>query len=209
MAENTTRSTTRSAPRTRKAPGAKSTSAARTRATSTKRSTGGKRAAASRNATRTQTRAKQATIAPRTRVEQVQQFAERAVLVQVGAALTARDRVTETVTGVVDSYSTRTKAERQLKKFERRGSTARNRVQREVKRNRTRIERTLNRNERRIERNLKSAKRDLDRDSTGLRKNIEANVDLVAAQVENAVQSGITAGTKLAAVATDRVAPAA
>jgi F0F1-type ATP synthase membrane subunit b/b' len=117
--------------------------------------------------------------------------------------------VAETVTGVVDAYSTRTKAERQLKKFERRGNTARNRVLREAKKNRNRIERTLTRNEKRVERNLKSARRDIERDSSGLRKNIEANVDLVTAQVENAVQTGITAGTKLAAVATDRVASAA
>jgi len=208
MAETTTtRTRTASSTRTRKAPAAKSTSAARTKATRTKRSTAGKRSAASRNTARTQTRAKQATAAPRTRAEHVQQLAERAVLVQVGAALTARDRVAETVTGVVDAYSTRTKAERQLKKFERRGNTARNRVLREAKKNRKRVERTLTRNEKRVERSLKSARRDID--TAGLRKNLESNVDLVTAQVENAVQTGITAGTKLAAVATDRVASAA
>ena len=83
------------------------------------------------------------------------------------------------------------------------------RVLREAKKNRNRVERTLTRNEKRVERNLKSARRDIERDTTGFRKNIEANVDLVTAQVENAVQTGITAGTKLAAVATDRVASAA
>jgi uncharacterized protein YfcZ (UPF0381/DUF406 family) len=208
MAENSTRTRTttkRSTTRTRKAPGAKSTATAKRSTTSAKRSTGAKRAAASRNTTKTQTRARQATRGPRNRVEQVQQVAERAVLVQVGAVLSARDRIVE----VADSYSSRSKAERQLKKFERRGSTARTRVQREVRKNRTRVERTLNRNERRIERNVQAARRDLGRDSTGLRRNIGANVDLVSAQVENAVQTGITAGTKLAAVATDKVASAA
>src|SRR5438046_2203745 len=106
MAE-TTRTTTS---RTRKAPGAKSTASARRKTTRTKRSTAAKRGAASRATTRTQTRARQAARKPANRVEAAQQLAERAALVQVGAVLTARDRVVGTVTDVVDSYSTRAKA---------------------------------------------------------------------------------------------------
>ena len=79
----------------------------------------------------------------------VQLQAERAALIPVGAALTARDAVVEAVTPYVAG---RESAERELekvgkrvqvnlKRFERRGTTARNRALREVKRTRTRVER--------------------------------------------------------------------
>ncbi|HEY0711240.1 MAG TPA: hypothetical protein VGF45_01105, partial [Polyangia bacterium] len=55
--------------------------------------------------------------------------AERAVLIPVGAALIARDKVV----AAAKPYTSRTSAEKELKKFERRGNTARNSVRREVK----------------------------------------------------------------------------
>jgi len=70
-------------------------------------------------------------------------YAERAVLIQVGAALIARDRVVETVSDTVSSYSSPTRAQAQLRRFERRGTTARNRLEREVRKARTRVERKL------------------------------------------------------------------
>jgi hypothetical protein len=84
--------------------------------------------------------------------------AERAVLIPVGAALTARDNVLENV----KPFTSRTTAEREitrlqrrvatnLRKFERRGTTARNKLQRELKRNRTQVERLMRRNRRTIE----------------------------------------------------------
>jgi hypothetical protein len=51
-------------------------------------------------------------------------YAERAVHVPVGAALTARDKVVELVADMLDTYSTRKKTEAQLKRFERRGEKA-------------------------------------------------------------------------------------
>ena len=73
------------------------------------------------------------------------------MLIPVGAALTARDAVLEAVSPYLAG---RDSAERELekvgkrvqtslKRFERRGSTARNRALREVKRTRTRVEREL------------------------------------------------------------------
>src|ERR1700694_1471861 len=58
-------------------------------------------------------------------------YAERAVLIPVGAALTARDRVISSVNGTIATYSTPSKAQAQLRRFERRGATARNRLERE------------------------------------------------------------------------------
>jgi hypothetical protein len=70
-------------------------------------------------------------------------YAERAVLIPVGAALIARDRVVETVSDTVSNYSTTTKAQAQLRRFEHRGATARNRLEREVRKARVRVEREL------------------------------------------------------------------
>jgi len=70
-------------------------------------------------------------------------LAERAVLIPVGAALIARERVVSGVGDVISIYSSPTRAQTQLRKFERRGATARNRLEREVRKTRTRVEREL------------------------------------------------------------------
>jgi hypothetical protein len=82
------------------------------------------------------------------------EYAERAVLIPVGVALTARDRVLSSVNGAISSYSTPAKAQAQLRRFERRGATARNRLQREVRKARVRVERQLRRRRREIERTV-------------------------------------------------------
>jgi hypothetical protein len=81
-------------------------------------------------------------------------YAERAVLIPVGAALTARDRVVSSVGGTIANYSTPAKAQAQLRRFERRGATARNRLEREVRKTRVRVERQLRRRRREIERTV-------------------------------------------------------
>ena len=83
-----------------------------------------------------------------TAIEAAAQQVERVVLTGVGATLTARDNVVETV----KPYTKRTTAQREVqkiqrkanvnvRKFERRGITARNQLERQVKRTRTQIER--------------------------------------------------------------------
>ncbi|MGH2912877.1 MAG: hypothetical protein ACRDJ3_10445 [Solirubrobacteraceae bacterium] len=83
-------------------------------------------------------------------------YAERAVLIPVGAALIARERVVETI----DSYSTPSKANAQLRKFERRGHTARSRVEREIRKTRVRVEREVRQTRGRVEREVTRRKRD-------------------------------------------------
>ncbi len=78
-------------------------------------------------------------------------YAERAVLIPVGAALIARERVVTTVSDTISSYSSTTKAQAQLRRFERRGVTARKRLEREVRKARVRVERDLRQRRRRIE----------------------------------------------------------
>jgi hypothetical protein len=77
-------------------------------------------------------------------------YAERAVLIPVGAALLARDRVVASVNDTISTYGSTTKAQAQLRRFERRGVTARNRIEREVRKTRVRVERELRQRRREI-----------------------------------------------------------
>ncbi len=103
------------------------------------------------------------------------QTAERAVDVPVGAALTARDRVAETVDSLATSTkreqelkSFRTQVTRELNKFERRGGqarrkatqrvrTTRNRVEREAKARRREVTKAVKQNRTKAEGQLKKA----------------------------------------------------
>jgi hypothetical protein len=151
----------------------------RRKTASTSRSTAAKKAAATRasNQAKRSTAAKKAAAtrreANRTPVERYADIAGRAVTIQVGAALIARDNVVE----LANRYSSLDKVERELRAqrkrlekdlrtFERRGTTARDK----------------------------------------LRSGAGARAELLGAQVENIVQTGVTVGTQVAAKVTERVA---
>ena len=131
---------------------------------------------------------------PATRVERAQQLAERAVLIPVGAALEARDRVADTVGGLVTTTRSRTALEKQLKRFERRGGSARTQLEREVRRTRTRLERQT-----------RTARRGFDRQRDQVGKNLDLNVEALTTRVEKVVQNGVDAGMKLVNGAQDRL----
>ena len=82
------------------------------------------------------------------------EYAERAVLIPVGAALIAREQLVSGVSDTVSRYSSTSKAKAQLRRFERRGATARNRLEREVRKVRVRVERELRQRRRKIERTV-------------------------------------------------------
>ena len=135
-----------------RAKGAKSTtSRSRTKAKAT-------RAKGARTRATNQTRAavRQAETATRDTADVFGDYAERAVLIPVGAALTARDRVVSTVGDTFSNYSSTAKAEAQLRRFERRGNTARNRLEREVRKARVRFERELRQRRRELEQTVSS-----------------------------------------------------
>jgi len=193
-----------------------STATARRKAAATRRSTTAKKAATTRATRQASANAQSAAQPARNRVQLVQDIAERAVLVQVGAALEARDAVVGTVGSIADTATNRTHAERQLKKFERRGATARTqlerelrktrtRVQRELRQRRQRLERTVKRNRTKLEREVKSARRDVEKQGRELQKNLTANLDRVTAEAQNVFTSGTKSTAKLAAEATERV----
>ena len=78
-------------------------------------------------------------------------YAERALLIPVGATLIARDRVVSSVTDTFSIYSSPSRTQAQLRRFERRGATARKRLEREVRKTRTRVERELRQRRRKVE----------------------------------------------------------
>jgi hypothetical protein len=137
-----------------------------------KRSTTAKKAAATRRQT---TAAKQAAEAKqdiiKNPVKRAGAMAEKAVLVPVGAALVAREGVASTIEELRASYSTRKKTESELRRFERRGTTA-------VKR---------------VEREMRSMMKGIESRTEPVTKNVE----LVTARVENAVASGRNAAAKV------------
>jgi len=156
------------------------------RAAGSTRATGSTRAAGRRTATSRSTSPRTTTTStqPKTRVEAAQVLAERAVLVPVGAGLLARDNLVSTVTGLATKYRTRAAVERELKRYERRGASARNRFERRVRRTRTTferelrqrrttVERTVTQNRRLVEREVRSVRRDLGKQSGTLGARME------------------------------------
>src|SRR5690348_5790975 len=102
---------------------------------SASRSTAASRRTTSRASASTRRTAARATASarPKTRSAQAQVLAERAVLVPVGAGLLAGEDLVSTVKGLAAKYRTRPALERELKRYERRGATARNRFERQVR----------------------------------------------------------------------------
>jgi hypothetical protein len=90
------------------------------------------KATANRTATRTAADAKSEL---RTPLSRATGLAEKVVLVPVGAALVAREEAVATFEDLRSSYGTRTKARRELRRFERRGSSAVKGVTEPVKKN--------------------------------------------------------------------------
>jgi hypothetical protein len=134
-------------------------------------------------------------------VDRVGDYAERAVLIPVGAALVARERVASSVSDVFSSYSTPTKAQAQLRKFERRGSTARTRLEREVRKTRTRVERELRERRRELEQRRDSLTKSL----SAQVEQTQAQIEKAQAQIEDAVRARLEDGTDFASRVQERV----
>jgi hypothetical protein len=165
-----------------------------TTTTPKKRAPAKRKPAAKPRAAASRTSARSTSTRPATRTERAQQLAERVVLIPVGAALEARDRVAGTVEELVTTTRSRSALEKQLRRFERRGGGARTQLEREVRRTRTRLERQT-----------RTTRRGFDRQRTQARKNLDANVESLTTRVEKVVQNGVDAGMKLVNGAQDRL----
>ncbi|HWH96479.1 MAG TPA: hypothetical protein VNT03_21640 [Baekduia sp.] len=181
----------------------------------TKRSTTAKKAAQTRSANQAAEARKRTAAAKKaaetrrelakTPVDRVQEYAERAALVQVGAVLVARDAVTDAVESVRSSLGSRDKVEKELqvrrrrleaelKRFERRGSTEVKRFEREAKKARTRVGN-----------DVKSLRADV----TKQVKPLTTQADFVTSRAQNLFQTGLTAGQKAATTVQERIAAVA
>jgi hypothetical protein len=155
---------TTTSPRSTKArkPAAKTSAARRggssasARSQSTKAKATKAKSARTRSVHQAQSTIRQTETATRNTVDVFGDYTERAVLIPVGAALIARDRVRSTVNDAISSYGSTTKAQAQLRRFERRGNTARNRLEREVRKARVRFERELRQRRRELEQTVSS-----------------------------------------------------
>ncbi|HTB71326.1 MAG TPA: hypothetical protein VK707_10120 [Solirubrobacteraceae bacterium] len=141
------------------------------------------KAARTRTIHQSESAARQAQTATRETAGVFGDYAERAVLIPVGVALTARDKLVATVNDTISSYSSTSKAQAQLRRFERRGATARNRLEREVRKARVRVERELRQRRREIEKTVS----DLEKRRDAVAKNGGELVDQVQERILNLV----------------------
>ena len=136
--------------------------------------------------------------AARTTAEQGKSIVERAALTYVGVTLTARDRVIDAAGTVADNFGTRRKAVRELEKlqarYERRGTTTRNQLERDVKKARTRLERVVRRNRNAVE-------KDASRRSNVVTEQIAG----VSGRIEDVAQVGVATATRVSSIAKDRI----
>ena len=155
------------------------------KAAATRRRNAAKRSQSARKAAETRAQAELNTL------QAVQAQAERAVLIPVGAALVARDAVVEVVTPYTEG---RESAERELnklgksvstnlRKYERRGNTARNRTLREVKRTRTRLERVLRQRRTKAVRTVKQNRRDFEKQVQTARREVQGQAEGIVNRV--------------------------
>jgi hypothetical protein len=142
----------------------------------TTRASANRRAATARGTGRRATRTAATRVdAETTRIDGLAYQAERAVLVPVGAALTARD----TVLDAAKPFRSVQGTEREIKKFERRGVRARRDAQRRVKRTRTRVERELRQRRRRATQLVKRNRRNLESQVRSARRDFATGADRI------------------------------
>jgi hypothetical protein len=123
---------------------------------------------------------------PSSPIAQVQQLAERALLIQVGAGLVARDNLVSTVKDLSGKYRTRTDLGRELERYERRGATARTRLEHEMQATRMRIERELRQRRSRLERSVRDSTSRFEREVGSVRRDLEKRTERVSRLVGNA-----------------------
>jgi cell division septum initiation protein DivIVA len=143
--------------------------------------------------------------------------------VYVGATVVARDRVVGLAGEFADRYGSRAAVEKTIKRsrnelekdvrrYERKGTTTRNQLERDVRKARTRLERELRgrrrdaeklirRNRQTVEREAKTA----ERQAAGRRNVVTEGLATVSNRVEGAVQIGVATGERVATLAKDRV----
>ena len=91
----------------------------------------------------TETQTPETEVAAKTMAEQVTVLAEKAVTVPLGAGLVVRDDLTSALRKLQKKYGTSAGLEKELTRYEKRGTRARNRFEKQVRSQRTRFEREV------------------------------------------------------------------
>lgn len=166
-------------------------------ATTARRSTKSRSTSASvkRRPTTTAKRGAARKVTPTSTIGTVGSYAERAVLIPVGAALIARDRLLAGVGELPRDRSDITaKTQAQLHRFERRGTSARNSLEREARRTRVKIEREL----RRRRHSLDHAMNDLEKRRGSLSHAVSDQFEGASSQIERTLQARVKEVSSLA-----------
>ena len=98
----------------------------------------------------------------------------------VGATLEARDRAVALVSDLREVTTTRKGAEKRITKLERRGNTARNQLERDVRKARTRLERQLRGRRRDAERLVRRNRARAEREVSSIERDAEGRRNVVA-----------------------------
>lgn len=93
--------------------------------------------------TETPTETPETEAAAKTMVEQVSVLAEKAVTVPLGAGLVVRDDLTSALRKLHRKYGTTAGLEKELTRYEKRGTRARNRFEKQVRSQRSKFEREV------------------------------------------------------------------
>jgi hypothetical protein len=196
-----TANTSPSKPTTAKKPASKASGANRASTAGKKQASkpataAGSTAASTRSSAAAKARANAGTIGT------VGSYAQRAVLIPVGAALIARDKLAAGVSELPHDRSTaNAKAQAQLRKFERRGTSARNGLEREARRTRVRLERELRKRRGDLDRTVS----DLDKRRGSLSRHLTGQVEEASTQIERTVQARVKDVSSLADKVQDRL----
>jgi hypothetical protein len=134
-------------------------------------------------------------------VKLAETYVERAVLVPVGAALAAREMIAQTVGDLLDTYGSTKKTEAQLKRFEKRGVTARNQLEKEATKARKRVEHALHKRRTDVEKAVSK----FDRRRQHVEKLVTDQVGGVSSKVDDTVRQAADAGQGIVSKARDTV----
>lgn len=136
-------------------PSASTTAKATTRKTAARRPAARKTTARRSTARKTAARKPQTTVTaakPKSTTDTITEVAEKALLVPVGFVL----EVTDGIADITLPYRSRAGLKKEIRRFERRGATQRNRAERNLRKYRTRAERDLRKRRTSAERTLQA-----------------------------------------------------
>ena len=124
-----------------------------------------------------------------TQIELTLATVEKAILVPVGVSLLVRDDVVSTVKDIAGKYQAPGGFEKELKRYEKRGATARTRLERQVRKQRTELEQDLRKRREAFQVAVKDNRKLIEKNVESFRKDLEKQSELVSAQLEKLASS--------------------